>query len=186
MFSEESKLLIAHWDAVEDIKDSEQRLSAELTKFLHSFEDILKQQDWWSPEWSFYPRDSAQVYVSHENWLIRKDAVIWIGVHNFNATPLFGTDTEPVMYVWVTGASAKELASALVELVGRGGTPPFGELDKGSNNYVVKKSMPKYLPDEVDGFRAMMTKSLLEFFEHYAAYEPKFTKVLQQVVDSKE
>jgi len=191
MFTEESKLLIAHWDAVEDIKRAEKRLGLELTEFLLSFEDTLKQQDWWTPEWSFHDSKETpgkQAYISHQNWRVPEEHTILIGVKDFESSRIFGTDTAPQMYVWVTGNSAKELGSALVEFLYESDEPFLGELDdKRSSDYVVKKPLCKYLPGDVDGFREeMLTESLLEFFKHYSAYEPKFTKVLQQVVGSKE
>ncbi len=186
MFSEESKLLIEHWEAVEDIRDAEKRLEAELSKFLHSHEDVFKVQGWWTPEWTFHREDSQQFYISHENWKVDGRPTIWIGVEGFRAPHVFGTDSPPSMYVWVPGDFSKRLCGGLIELMTSGTVPPLGDLDQRSNNYVARKALPKCLPDEAGMLAEMTTNGLLEFFGHYAAYEPQFTEVVRRAMTEDE
>jgi hypothetical protein len=80
------------------------------------------------------------------------------------------------------------LGDALVKLLREDSTHLMGEPNGNrSNRYVVKKPLCKCTPADVDTFRGeAIIESLLEFFKHYAACEPKFTKVLKRVVGTDE
>ncbi len=75
-FSEESKLLIEHWDTVEEIFEAEKRLRVELSRFLLSIKAELVKQNWWRAGWKFNQYDDSQVYISHNNWRAGSDYVV--------------------------------------------------------------------------------------------------------------
>ena len=101
MFTEETKLLIEHWPAVEEIIQAEGQLRTQLTEFLLTLKGDLIKQDWWSDNWNFIKQNDHQVYIAHNNWRRNKsEFVIWIGIEFFRSSELFGKGGFSQLYVW--------------------------------------------------------------------------------------
>jgi hypothetical protein len=184
MFSKESKLLAKHWGTVEDIKIAENRLNEELSKFLTDVEGDLKKQDWWMDGWSFYQEDPDCIDISHDNWKVQDEVIIWIGIDGFKAHRLFGTESSPEMYIWVDSKFAKQLCAPLSEVISLSNVPLDGDLDQRSNGYIARKSLSTCLAEEVDDFSKLTLDALLMFFGNCAAYETQFTEVVKKLISS--
>lgn len=183
--SEESRLLIEHWNAVQDILGAEKALRTELGRELLSIGRTLQNDRWWDEAWSFARENEAQVYISRETWKKKDSHVIWIGVEGVTPGNLFGDDSPARCYVWVSGgASNAEVARNLVEGIGKSGDV-LGELDKsGANGYVVRKAVPKCLPEELDRFDELVLAPILAFFRHYAAMKEIFDEAMDDEQDT--
>jgi hypothetical protein len=165
--SEESLLLAKNWDTVEEIFEAEQRLRRELATLLHSVEREVSKRDWWQRGWVFVRHHDTQVYISHSKWQVDDVYTVWIGVEDFTPRSVFGMDSPPTLYVWVT-RKQYELAQALAREIEEIEAEVLGELDHRISGYVVKHSVSKCLPEEVDEFAARTRHQIAEFFAHYA------------------
>ena len=163
-FSEESLLLVQNWDTVEDILRSETRLRTELESVLHGVLLELEQQDWWQNGWIF---DKSQAHIWNHHWQSGADHAISIGIENFAPNTIFGMDPPPILYVWVSGGR-KDLAHMLAEKIQESGKDLLGEIDTKASGYVVRQSVAKCPPGELQCYRDLIRSQILDFFGHYA------------------
>ena len=175
-FSEESLLLIKHWDTVQDILDAEKRLRGEFQSVLVSLEPELAKNDWWSDGWAFVKQG---VYISNEAWRSGDDYVIWIGVEGFTAERLFGIESPPLLYVWVSGRR-HDLVRILTGQIGRSESEVLGEIDHSlSSGYVVRKPVQKCLSEQIGDFDQIIRRPILDFLVHYAKVLRSFDRAIR-------
>lgn len=165
--SEESLLLAENWDTVEDILRAKERLGGELSKLLLSIESELSQQDWWEDGWRFIPHRDDQVYTSREQWKVGRSFLIWIGVERFTPKRVFGEGSSPQLYVWVL-RKHRDLAQVLADEIEECEGEPLGEIDHNQTGFVVKKSLQRCVPEQVEEFDEIARREIADFFAHYA------------------
>lgn len=164
---EESRLLVTNWDTVEAIFEAEQRLRSELTTLLHSVEPELAKYDWWQNGWAFVRYQDAQIYISNKRWQTGGSFVLWIGVEGFTPGRIFGSESPPSLYVWLS-SNRSDLSQALVKALDNDDGEVFGELCSGASRYVVRQAVTKCLPEEADWFAERAREQIVDFFAHYA------------------
>jgi hypothetical protein len=171
MLTKETKLLIDHWSAVEEIIAAERQLRTQLAEFLRSLKSDLAKTDWWSDKWHFEPLADDQVFIAHANWRIKKaEFAIWLGVERFDPPALFGKETIPQLYLW-SSVKQPELIAALRELYQAKSLELLGDVVERPADYCVRHFLPKSLPGQADGFEQTMRSCILEFFSFYAKQE---------------
>jgi hypothetical protein len=178
MLSKETRLLAEHWDAVEDVFATEQKLRTELTTFMCSLEQDLKQAPWWSAEWHFTKQHDEQVFIAHSQWKGKAGFVLWIGVEQFSARALFGKESGTQLYLWVRDNNA--LTAALRNMVEEKKVNFPGELSKRPQGYIVRRYIPKCMPTDVGRFEEFVRTPILEFFSACADQEKLLTSVVKQ------
>lgn len=176
--SEESALLAQNWQTFEDIRRAEQKLRSELSELLRTLEADLSQYGWWGDGWRFVHYRADQVYISREAWRTKSGFLLWIGVEAFTPERLFGTESSPQLYVWVT-SEGSDLSQPLAQAIEEYGTDILGEVDHGQSKYIVKHSVQKCLPEEVAGFDAVVSQQIVAFFSHYAELLTRLDDLIQ-------
>ncbi len=178
ILSDESMLIARNWDIVEDIINAKKRLGKELASILVSIESELTKNSWWRDGWVFNPYYESQVYVSNQQWQINDTLAIWIGVEGFSPKHIFGIESPPNLYVWVA-KRRYDLAQMLAEQIERSDHEILGEIDHRTSGYVVKASVKKCLPEEVEEFGEAASKQIVDFFAHYAQILWDFNPMIQ-------
>jgi hypothetical protein len=175
MFTQETKLLIEHWPAVEEIIQAQRELQTQLTRFLLSLEGDLAKEDWWSDNWEFIKQDDDGVYISHNNWRRNKtEYAIWIGVEGFGASELFGKVGFSQLYVW-SKTYDKPFLTGLRELFKA--KKPLGSVEETNSNYIIKHSLPKILPNQSSEFESLVRNPIVKFFSFYAKEEKAISEI---------
>ncbi len=172
LFSEESKLLIENWDAVEGILEAEKQLHVELSSVLRSVEPELVARDWWQAGWAFVLSDE-QAYISKHCWQVEDNYAVWIGIENFSPESIFGMETPPSLYVWVSG-KRNDLAQMLAEKIRKSKSKLLGEIDNRVSGYVVRLAVKKYLPGDLDHYVQDVKTQVIGFLTHYAEVLSQF------------
>ena len=172
-FSEESRLLVGNWSVVQEIHRAEANLGSELRKFLFSVESRLNEAAWWDSGWVFRRYRDDQIYIARSEWLRNDKHVMWIGVEGFTPDALFGSDSCATLYVWVLGKHA-QLAQSLSQTL----MSDEDVVTKEGSRYVVKTSLRKCLPEELDTFAQVIGDPILDFMERYASMHESFTQAL--------
>lgn len=183
MLSNETALLAEHWDAVEDVFATEQKLRAELTGFLNSLQHTVKKEKWWSDDWHFKLQDHEQAYIAHTKWRTKSDFVLWIGVERFSPNVLFGRESAPALYLWVKDNA--QLTEELRRLVKDKQLLIPGELAEKPHGYVARQFIPKCLAPEVKRFEEFVGKPIIDFFSACAAQEKLLSSKVAQYLKEK-
>jgi len=176
--SEESALLAQNWHTFEDIRRAEQGLRRELSELLLGLESDLRQRDWWQDGWHFVQYREDQVYISQDAWRANDEFLLWIGVETFTPECLFGTESPPRLYVWVTSDGC-DLAQPLAQAIKERGTDVLGDVDHSQSRYVVKHPVQKCPPGDVAGFDAVVSQQMVAFFSHYAKVLTRLDDLIQ-------
>ena len=179
-FSDASRLLVQNWDVVKEVHKAEGELSARLRDFLFAFEQRFAKCQWWGADWRFIREADTQIYIGHNAWKRTDGYAIWIGVENFSAEALFGTDTFASLYVWVEG-KRPQLVSALRRTLEDETDIIGGIQTRGNSAYVVITPLRKCLPEELDTFDDVVGTPIVDFFSSYAARAALFTRVLNDI-----
>lgn len=178
-FSEETTLLMKNWDNVKEILDAEKRLRKQLSRLLQSLEDDLKKTNWWKDKWIFVKVEDSQIYISKSNWLASdNEHAIWIGIESFLPENLFGTDPAATLYVWGQKRQFK-LVEKLREKFKTDETVDLKEIDsKTKGTYIIKRSLPQCLPEDMDNFENITRKQILDHFDCYAQVTSKYSQLI--------
>lgn len=178
-FSPESRLLIANWNAVQDIIAAKRDLDAGTAEYLRSLGQSVSALDWWNDGWMFKRYDNYQVYISREEWQENGDSLIGIGVEDVTPDSLWGTEEAATLYVYVW-KQRYDIAQSLGDVL-KGQGPLVGEIqERASTGYVVKAQLMKCLPQEIDSFDEKIGKQILDFFACYARFADQFTQALKK------
>ena len=178
-FSEESLLLIEHWNTVGDILKARDRLAEELIAVLLSLEPELQVTDWWSDEWRFRKHRGGQVYISNQGWKRGERAAIWIGVEHVDPEHVFAPRSPANLYVYVNGSN-DDLLAALVERLQDAGEALPSEVDtRMSNYYAVQQDIRPYVGGDVEVYVSELKAEILGFFGTYATYLWSIEDVIQ-------
>src|SRR5208282_5860044 len=144
MLTTETRLLIEHWPAVEEIIQTVDTLKTQLSELLSSLKDDLNKTDWWSEDWSFVRHTDEQVYIAHNTWRYNKsDYAVWIGIEQFVPSVLFGKAVFPQLYVW-SSISDKQFIGKAREIFRS--KKILGTVDEKKGSYIIKHFLPKILP----------------------------------------
>ena len=135
---------------------------------LHSIESELAEHEWWQDGWVFVRYSEGQVYISHRVWQVADQFAVWIGVEGFIPDKIFGLESAPDLYVWVTHHCGGGLAQKLAQELEKLEEEPLGEIDHRASRYVVRHSVRKCLPEEAEGFGQTVCRQIADFFTHYA------------------
>jgi len=186
-FSEESRLLIEHWDAVQDIMRTEQTLRTDLGRALAATEDTVRAESWWDDGWAFVRSGNAEVYIAREDWRAEDDFMILVGVERFTPGAVFGDEAPSQCYVWVSGGTKNvPIARRLVGVLDESGDA-LGDLDRReSSRYVAQKTLPKCLPEELAEFDDLLLSPIVGFFRHYAGLRELFDQAVAEARQVKE
>ena len=179
-FSDESLLIAQNWDTVVDIMRASEHMTAELSSFLLSFETDLRELEWWDQGWVFQPYRLSQVYVTAKRWLSNGKDVIWIGIQEFDAEHIFGSQGRPPsLYVWVRQAH-QGLVPLLVDEMGKSGCKI-----KASGLYLTWQDVPKFLPEIAGDYLDMVREQFLEFADRYAQLLMQFEGAISHYLNSR-
>lgn len=182
IFSSESMLLIKHWDAVRDILNAEKRLRNELSTLLYSIEADLCSNDWWQDGWVFAKNSPSEIYISKRNWRVNDVFVVLIGVEGFVPESIFGSESQPALYVYVLGKRynlAKKLAEQITEVEDH----VLGEVERRSaSGYVIRHPVKQCLPEEAEGFSEVVHSQIVHFFTHYANVLENLDGTIQELL----
>jgi hypothetical protein len=172
MLSKETILLAENWETVEDIFETQRKLRVELSKFLISLEGQLQQSGWWNKGWNFIKQSDEQIYIAHSRWRKNGDKpeyVLWIGVESFNPNALFGRQSDQQLYLWVNRDPS--LTTTLRTMVAEKKVVLPGESVDRPQGYIVRKFIPKILPNEVARFGEIVSPIIIDFFTECASQE---------------
>jgi len=180
IFSDESILLIKNWEAVRDIVTANKRLCNELSKFLYSIEEDLKNTDWWQ-DWRVFTKHSvSEASISKRDWLVEGDPIVTIGVESFLPESFFGFESQATLYIYVAG-KRHDLARKLAEKIAEREDDVIGEIERrASTGYVVRHSVTQCLPEEIDGFEDMARSQIIDFFTHYARVLDRYNEAIKE------
>lgn len=184
VFSEESRLLIEHWNTVEEIFEAEKRLRMEINSILLSVKPEIAGQEWWQTGWKFVEHGESQVYISNRNWQVDDDYVVWIGIENFNPEAVFGMEAPSSLYVWVSG-KRNDLAQMLTDKIQQIDAELLGELDNRQSGYVVRQAVKKYLLGETEHYGDAVKEQIMNFFVHYAKVVWKLDSEIRRYLKKK-
>ena len=183
--TDDTRLLINHWPAVEDILSAERQLHTQLTEFLHLLKSDLVKCSWWSHKWHFVEEDEEQAYIAHDNWRVRKSGyALWIGVEAFRPATLFGKEVYQQLYLW-SGEDKPAFVAALRKLYQTKKLLPLGDVVEKPVGYVARKFLPKSLPGQAKAFEPTMRSSILKFFSFYARQEKALSTQVARHFNSK-
>lgn len=176
MLTQETRLLVEHWPAVEEIIQAEGNLRTQLSEFLLSLKDDICKTEWWANDWNFVRLNDDQVYIAHNNWRCNKsDYAIWIGIEHFGPSVLFGKEVFPQLYVWTT-LSDKQFIGKVRQLFRSKMT--LGSVEEKNSSYIIKHFFPKILPNQSNEFENIIRERTLEFFSFYANEEKSITEIV--------
>lgn len=175
-FTAESLYVARNWDTVREIIEAAQELRNGMAQFLLALQSDLESREWWTAGWVFRTYDAGWVYISRQNWWSGNDYAIWIGIGNFRAENVFGSDDPPELHVWVSWRRFELAARLVAEFDDQ---PAFGEVDRKSNSgYVIRKAVPKCLPAAVEDYFASTREHILDFFDHYGRLAPAWDAIV--------
>lgn len=178
-FSEESRLLIAKWEAVTDILEATRRLEVELIGIVRAVEPQLVCKDWWRNGWSMIYQDQGAT-LSNARW--RRSGTDLISVRLFQFTPksVFGMEPPPYLCLGVGGKLTGLLPKLIEDVRNRGAEDgTLGELvEKNTNNYVALQPVPKCLPEQLDEYTVEVGEQVLAFFDYYGRLVDGWTPMI--------
>jgi hypothetical protein len=176
MLTPETRMLIQHWPAVEEIIQAEANLRRQLAELLMSLKDDLVKMDWWSDRWNFIGQSDEQVYIAHNAWRYEQtNYAIWIGIEGFGPSALFGKEASPQLYVW-TRLGDKVIIAKLRQLFR--GKKILGSVEEKNSSYIVKHFLPKILPNQSGDCEKLLCDRVVEFFSLYAKEEKAITEIV--------
>ena len=178
ILSDESRLLIDKWETVEGVLRAKQQLEKELAALLFSVEDQLRAKTWWDDGWRFVKHSNSQVHITRREWIEGDEHIIMIGIESFSAEHLFGSESPPTPYVWVSGKRRVLVEGLCTVLRDRGDLP--GEVERPTSGYVVRDTLRTCLPDELDTFLPEAVAQIVTFIESYAQLHALFTEQLNK------
>jgi hypothetical protein len=183
MLTPETKLLIEHWPAVEEIIQAEANLRSQLAELLLSLKDDLVKTEWWSDDWNFIRQSDEQIYIAHAKWRYKMtNYAIWIGIETFRASALFGKSAPPQFYVWTT-LSEKPFIWDIRQLFR--GKKILGSVEEMNSSYIVKHFLPKVLPGQSGDCEKPIRDRVVEFFSFYAKEEKAITEIVARQLKAK-
>jgi len=178
MLSKETILLAENWETVEDILETQRKLRDELSTFLVSLGGQLQQSGWWNKGWNFIKQSDEQIYIAHSHWRKNGDKpeyVFWIGVESFNPNALFGRQSDQQLYLWVNRDPS--LTTTLRTMVAEKKVVLPGESVDRPQGYIVRKFIPKILPNEVARFGEIVSPIIIDFFTECADQEAILSRI---------
>jgi len=176
MLTQETRLLIEHWPAVEEIIQSESNLRTQLSDFLGSLKNDLNKTDWWSDGWNFVRQSDDQVYIAHDRWRKTKEEfAVWIGVERFGPPVLFGKEVFAQLYVWTTVPDKQFITKARQVFKSK---KTLGTVEEKNSSYIIKDFLPKILPTQSNEFEKIIRDKVIGFFSFYAKEENAITELV--------
>jgi len=180
MLTTETRLLIEHWPAVEEIIQAEATLKTQLSELLSSLKDDLHKTDWWCEDWSFVRQSENQIYTVHNNWRYNKsNYAIWIGVERFDPSVLFGKEVFAQLYVW-TPITDKQFIGKARELFRS--KKILGTVDEKKGSYIIKHFLPKILPGQSAECENIIRERIIQFFSYYAKEEKSISDIVTKQI----
>ena len=178
-FSEESKLLIEHWDSFQDAMRAYEKLQdEELPAILQSIMAEIEEAAW-SEGWKLVERHPRRFYLFNPDWVVRDDKVLRISLRDFRPRKLFGVDEPPELQVRVSLDYPELTERLLDELEERDkllGTP----IRSQSQRTAITEAVQKCPPGSSDGYAEAVKKQALRFFEHYATVLLELDDIIQE------
>jgi hypothetical protein len=180
MLTPETRLLIEHWPAVEEIVQSEANLRTQLSELLLSLKDDLNKTDWWSEDWSFVRQSDDQVYIAHNNWRYNNsNFAVWIGIERFVPSVLFGKEACAQLYVWTT-ISDKQFIAKLRQLFRS--KKILGSVEEKNSSYIIEHFLPKTLPSQSGECEKFIRERIIEFLSYYANEEKAISEIVTRQI----
>jgi len=180
MLTTETRLLIEHWPAVEEIIQTVDTLKTQLSELLSSLKDDLNKTDWWSEDWSFVRHTDEQVYIAHNTWRYNKsDYAVWIGIEQFVPSVLFGKAVFPQLYVW-SSISDKQFIGKAREIFRS--KKILGTVDEKKGSYIIKHFLPKILPGQSSECENIIRERIIQFFSYYSKEEKSISEIVTKQI----
>ena len=179
IFSEQSKLLIAHWEGFQDVKRAEERLAVEMSKYLIRLFDDFRKSERWSSSWHVKYVDEKQLCLWRDNWVENGESLVWIGIEQFKIETVFGEDGTAQLYVWVSDKQAVDLIQELRKTLNNGDNTGEIQGKYTAGQYIIKRTLPKCLPNEIDEFESRIGGAIRLFIEKYISEEKIITEAIE-------
>ncbi len=174
-FSDASVLIAENWDTVLDIMHARKRLDEELTELLFSIESDLARLDWWNQGWEFLTY-KGEIYIRNKNWQGGEDEVLWLGIYDFDAEHIFGTELPPTFYVR-TNREHGGLGQILIKKLKASGLEVVE--DKW---YFARQDIQKCVVESraIREYPRVVREQIVGLFEQYANLLMQFDKTIKQ------
>jgi hypothetical protein len=158
-----------------------EKLRSELNKLLRSLGADLVKQDWWNDGWEAVENNVSEGYIANERWDLGSDYsdyAVWIGVEGFSPERIFGQESPPILYVWISNRR-NDLAQRLAKELEQGDWEILGDTDTRATGYVVRDSVKKCLPEEIETYGETVRPQIIEFLSHYAEIMMQLDPIIQ-------
>jgi hypothetical protein len=179
-FSEESKLLIEHWDTFQDAMRAYERLRDK--ELFELVEDIAARVEdaSWSEGWQLRDDHRARLRYFNPDWQIEESTVINVGTRRFEPDALFGSDDPPDLRVRVF-IDYRELAERLLEEIESRDLLKYGEVQRNRAKVdIICEPLQKCPPESPEGYAEAVEEQVLRFLGHYMTALMDLDPVIQK------
>ncbi|MGM0494495.1 MAG: hypothetical protein ACQER1_16305 [Armatimonadota bacterium] len=179
-FSEESELLIQHWDTFQDVMRAYERLEEEEIPELVQWISRSIEDEPWSDGWELRGDNPLRVRYYNPNWMVDDSTVLNVGTGKLRPNALFGSDDPPELRVLVW-AKYGEFAAQLLEEIERRRLLKIGEPEHNQVKVnIIYSPIQKCPPRSPEGYAEAVHGQALAFFEHYLPALMSLDDVIQE------
>lgn len=154
-----------------DLLSAVERARVELRNILHEFDESLTREPWWNERWQIRYSGDQSSYITNTDWQDGPTDLIWVGRQG-RVDSLFGNESPPELYVWISG-NRPGLLRELRQLL-TGSEQKEGDLRlRGSGNYVIRRYLRKWVPESGESIEEYLEEFFHEtrsFISHYAQF----------------
>ncbi|MFP3904930.1 MAG: hypothetical protein ACLFWB_11865 [Armatimonadota bacterium] len=178
-FSEESKLLIEHWETYEEIVEVADQLEDEELPAIREeiMEEILAAD--WADEWEMRDNNPRKFTMHRPAWMHQEHRVIYIGFSRFRPRRVFGSSGLPKLWVRLSSDYIDELIVPILDSL-RERDAILGEINDSSRSRdIITKRVQKCPPEAVDHYAENVKREVMDFFEHYCTVLGELNELIQ-------
>jgi hypothetical protein len=181
-FSDESRLLVEHWEAYKDVIEAYEALEErELPAILDEVIEEIEEASWLG-DWHIKRVNSEKFYLMRNEWIVEGDEVLKIGVAKFDPDHVFDTErSHPELRVRMSNSYPDLPDRLLAELEERNAI--IGVVDTRSRvRDWISDSVQKCPPDSLDGYAEAAKTQMIEFLRHYAEVLPELDPIIREEI----
>ncbi|MFO7945874.1 MAG: hypothetical protein R6V19_03540 [Armatimonadota bacterium] len=178
-FSEESKLLIEHWETYQEIVEVADQLEDEELPAIR--EEIMAdiEEAEWSNGWAMRDNNQRKFTMHRPDWMHEEHKVIYIGFSRFRPRRVFGSSGSPTLWVRVSSDYADLLTLPILDSL-RKRDAILGEINDSSRSRdIITKPVQKCPPEAVDHYAENVKREVMDFFEHYCTVLSELDELIQ-------
>lgn len=178
-FSEESKLLIEHWDTFTDAMRAYERLEGEeIAELVDSIVASIEAQAW-SDRWEAKKVRRTKLNFLNYDWFVEDKRAVNVGIERLRPGKLFGSDDPPNLCVRIWRDCPDLVDRVLDELEGRGLL--VGQPNRNANtDDAITQAIQKCPPGSPEGYQEAVHDQAMAFFEHYLPTLMDLDDVIQE------